>query len=167
MKTSARAALGGLAGLIATAAMDYAGTLIWERWTSPNARAIERGVEPKFPLEVLGERIADTLDLHPYEKAGENISSALHWGIGFFCGALHGVIVRRATVQTAIVAQSIAMGMLAIDEFGFSAAGLCPPPSAFPRETHVRAFVSHVTYGLTLALAYGTLHGLASPRRSA
>lgn len=167
MKTTTRAALGGFAGLIATAAMDYAGTLIWERWTSPNARAIERGIEPKFPLDVLGERIADELDLHPYEKAGEKISSALHWGIGFFCGALHGLIARRPNVKSAIVAQSVAMGMLATDEFGFSAAGLCPPPSAFPRETHVRAFLSHVTYGLTLALAYGTLHEIASSRRSA
>lgn len=166
MKLLMRASLGGMAGLVATFAMDFAGTIIWERWTPQHARDREREVEPKFPLAVLGERIAEKLDRHPIEKTGEAISSALHWGIGFVCGALHGLIEQRVSAQRNMLGQPIAMAMLTLDEFGFPAAGLCPPPSAFPRETHIRAAVSHVVYGLTLACVYGALRGLAESQMS-
>jgi nitrite reductase/ring-hydroxylating ferredoxin subunit/uncharacterized membrane protein len=155
---AARAITGALSGVAATIAMDKVGTIFWERAMNPAAQAEERRVEPKFPLTVLGERIAGRLNLTPSDKWGSLISSALHWGIGIACGALHGLLEEPLPVERA-GAQPVALGMLAVDEFGFSAAGLAPWPKDFPWQTHARATLAHVTYGLTLAAVYEALKG--------
>lgn len=153
MRLPARVVAGAVAGLVATYLMDGLGTLIWEH-TSENARKRERLVEPKFPLIILGERIAAHLDWKPVEINGDKIGTVLHWGIGLACGALHGLVEPVFAPQRKLLGQPIAMGMLAVDEFGLPAAGLCPHPSAFPYETHVRAFFAHACYGVSLAVIY-------------
>jgi hypothetical protein len=143
---------GGLAGIAATHLMDGIGEIFYRRWMSESDRNQERAVEPKFPLVVLGERIAATAGAT--SESGEKIASVLHWAIGFVCGALYAAVDMRAPLRGALAAQPIAMGMLAIDEFGFYATGLAAPPGAFPNSTHVRAFLAHVTYGASLAVIY-------------
>lgn len=146
--------LGAISGAVATAAMDAVGTIIWERFTSESAKAKEREVEPKFPLAVLAERIARRLQLDPIDKSSELISNLLHWSIGIVCGALHGALEEPVPAERIAFAQPIALGMLTVDEFGFTAAGLAPEPRAFPWETHARATVSHMAYGVSLAIVY-------------
>jgi hypothetical protein len=150
----ARVLSGAIAGVGATVIMDAVGTLFWERAMSEADRKKEREIESKFPLTVLGERIASRLALEPVQEVGEQLSTLMHWSIGAGCGALHGLVERRVPMQRAWLGQPIAMSMLAVDEFGFPAANLCPPPGAFPYQTHARAFVAHVAYGVALALIY-------------
>jgi uncharacterized membrane protein YagU involved in acid resistance len=164
MQLAARVLVGAVAGLAATAFMDGVGTIIWEHM-SETARKREREVEPKFPLTVLGERIAGRFNWEPIERNGERVSTVLHWGIGLVCGALHGLIERVFPPQQKLLGQPIAMGMLAVDEFGLSAVGLCPQPSEFPYETHVRAVVAHVSYGLSLAVTYEAIRALVSSEK--
>jgi len=137
--------------------MDGIGQLFYDRVMSETDRKREREVEPKFPLMVLGDRIAASLGM---EEAGERIGTGLHWTVGAVCGALHGVIAPRIALERRLFAQPVAMGMLAFDEFAFSAMGLAPPPRAFPTSTHVRATVAHVTYGISLAILYEGLSSL-------
>ena len=158
LRPAARAVTGAVSGLAATVVMDKAGTIFWERAMNAAAQAEERRVEPKFPLTVLGERIAKALKLAPHEKWGSAFSTGMHWGIGLACGALHGLLEEPVRIERA-GAQLVAMGMLAVDEFGFPAAGLAPWPKAFPWQTHARASVAHVTYGVTLAAVYEALKG--------
>lgn len=153
--------LGGLAGLAATHLMDGVGGLFYNRWMTESDRQKEREVEPKFPLDVLGERIAESMGAAG--NAGKTIGTALHWGVGVICGALYAGIEPQIPLPGALRAQPIALGMLAFDEFGFQAAGLAPPPNAFPNSTHVRAFVAHVTYGASLAVIYQGMKSFAQP----
>ena len=160
MKAMKRIILGTLSGVVATVIMDAAGQLIWER-TAERARQREREVEPKFPLEVLAEQIANSL-LIP--DAARNLGATMHWGIGAVCGALHGLLEAPLRAERDAFGQPIAMGMLAIDEFGFAAAGLCPWPNAFPWQTHARATASHVVYGAAVAILYEGLKAYAHNR---
>lgn len=155
---AARAVTGAVSGFAATLVMDKVGTIFWERAMPPETQAEERRVEPKFPLTVLGERIAERFGLSPSDRWGASISDAMHWGIGIACGALHGLLEERLPIERA-GAQPVALGMLAVDEFGFSAAGLAPWPAAFPWQTHARATLAHVTYGASLAAVYAILKG--------
>jgi hypothetical protein len=143
---------GGVAGIAATHLMDGIGEVLYRRWMTESDRNKERAVEPKFPLVVLGERIAAAAGAT--SETGEKIGSALHWAIGFVCGAFYALVDARTPLPGILAGQPIAMGMLAIDEFGFYAAGLAPPPRAFPYSTHVRAFLAHATYGASLAAIY-------------
>ncbi|PZR57021.1 MAG: hypothetical protein DLM50_06790 [Candidatus Meridianibacter frigidus] len=149
-----RIASGAVAGFVATVLMDAAGTLFWERAMSPSVQKREREVEPRFPLNVLGERIAQQLGFQSVEATGEQISTILHWGIGLGCGALHGAIAESVRIERQMLGLPIAAGMLAADEFGFPAGGLCPWPAAFPWQTHARAAFAHAVYGITMALFY-------------
>jgi hypothetical protein len=137
--------------------MDGVGQLFYDRVMSETDRKREREVEPEFPLMVLGGRIASSLGM---EHAGERVGSALHWTVGAVCGAIHGVIAPRIALERKLFAQPVAMGMLAFDEFAFSAMGLAPPARAFPVSTHIRATIAHVTYGISLAILYEGLSSL-------
>lgn len=147
---------GSLAGLAATHLMDGVGTILYTHWMDNQARDRERTIEPKFPLTVLGERIASAFNAQPVEQNGEHIGSIMHWGIGLFCGALYGLLEPAFGEQQSPFGKPIAtaLAMLSVDEFGFSAAGLCPPPLAFPYQTHVRALIAHLIYGVSLTLLY-------------
>ena len=131
--------------------MDGIGELFYNRAMSEADRKRERAVEPKFPLMVLGDRIAGALGI---ADAGERIGTALHWSVGAVCGAIHGFVAQRIPLERTLFAQPVAMGMLAFDEFAFAAFGLAPPPEAFPKSTHARAAVAHITYGFSLAVIY-------------
>jgi nitrite reductase/ring-hydroxylating ferredoxin subunit/uncharacterized membrane protein len=155
--TFRRAATGAVSGVAATAAMDAVGTVFWERAMDDTSKDRERAVEPKFPLEVLAGRISQRLGLAPDGNASRVIGSALHWSIGAACGALHGMLEERMPAERRMLAQPVAIGMLAVDEFGFSAAGLAPWPKAFPWQTHARAAIAHVTYGIALSAVYESL----------
>lgn len=149
-----RIASGAAAGLVATVLMDAAGTLFWERAMSPSVQKREREVEPRFPLAVLGERIARRIGAQSIEQTGEQISTAMHWAIGLACGALHGLISETLPLEKRALGTPVAAGMLAVDEFGFPAAGLCPWPPSFPWQTHARATFAHLVYGTTMAIFY-------------
>jgi len=154
MPAAVRMASGAVAGTIATVLMDATGTLFWERAMSSKTQKREREVEPRFPLTVLGERIAHQLPVQSAQNSGERISTAIHWGIGVGCGALHGLIEEFLPFERRAFALPIAAGMLSMDEFGFPAAGLCPWPPAFPWQTHARATIAHLVYGFATALFY-------------
>lgn len=121
---------------------------------TPRVQKREREVEPRFPLNVLGERIAHRLGVEPVEQTGGRITTAMHWGIGIGCGALHGLMETVVPLERRLAGLPIAAGMLCADEFGFPAGGLCPWPAAFPWQTHARAAFAHLVYGVAMALCY-------------
>ena len=157
---------GALAGVIATVLMDAAGTLFWQRAMNSKTQKREREVEPRFPLAVLGERIARTLPVKSVEKTAGRLTTLMHWGIGIACGALHGLIEEAVPLERRALALPISAGMLGVDEFAFPAAGLCPWPPAFPWQTHARATFAHAIYGISVALTYeGMKSYLVAERR--
>lgn len=123
----------------------------------------EREVEPRFPLTVLGERIAQRIGIDSVEHTGEQISTALHWGIGLACGALHGLAEETLPFERRMLGTPMAAGMLALDEFGFPAADLSPWPPSFPWQTHARAAFAHLAYGLAMALFYEGMTSYLEP----
>ena len=158
---AARALAGAVAGVAATYLMDGVGTLLYEKWMSEAARRREREVEPEFPLTVLARRLLSKINGGASETQVALLSNAFHWGVGAFCGAVYGILEPLAPIERRLLGQPIAATMLTVDEFVFSALGLCPPPSTFPYETHVRGVVAHMAYGLSLAVAYEGIKHLA------
>lgn len=130
---------------------------------SPAVQKREREVEPRFPVAVLGERIARSLPVESVEQTGQRAATAIHYGIGIVCGALHGLLDGRFPLERRWAGIPVAAGMLGADEFGFPAAGLSPWPPAFPWQTHARATFAHAVYGVATAVCYEGLMAHLAP----
>ena len=81
----------------------------------------------------------------------EPTGRAVHYGFGTFLGAIYGVAVelRPATSAGFGTAYSAAVSLVA-DETALPALGFSPPASEVAAPTHLRGFVSHLVFGVSL-----------------
>jgi hypothetical protein len=84
----------------------------------------------------------------------EPTATAVHYGFGMFLGALYGaaVEVRPATSSGFGTVYGAAVSLVA-DEAAMPAFGFTPPALEVPASTHLRGFVSHLVFGLSLEAA--------------
>jgi hypothetical protein len=91
----------------------------------------------------VGEPVAD--------RYREPAGTAVHYGFGAFLGALYGVGVelRPATSAGFGSAYGAAVSLVA-DEMAMPAFGFSPPAPEVAASTHLRGFVSHLVFGVSL-----------------
>ena len=77
--------------------------------------------------------------------------TAVHYSFGAFLGAVYGVAVELRPVISAGfgTAYGAAVSLVA-DEIAMPALGFTPPASKVTAMTHLRGFVSHLVFGVTL-----------------
>lgn len=88
------------------------------------------------------------------DRYREPTGTAVHFGFGAFLGAVYGaaVEVRPATSAGFGAAYGAAVSLVA-DEMAMPALGLTPPAPEVAASTHLRGFVSHLIFGLSLEAA--------------
>ena len=81
----------------------------------------------------------------------EPTGTAVHYGFGAFLGGIYGVAVelRPATNAGFGTAYGAAVSLVA-DEIAMPALGFTRPASEVAAATHIRGFVSHLVFGVTL-----------------
>jgi putative membrane protein len=139
------AMLGAAAGLAASWAMsEFHGA--WKAASSED----QDGDEPNtvkaadaVAEATVGEPVPDTYR----EPAG----TAVHYGFGALLGAVYGAAVelRPATSAGFGTVYGAAVSLFA-DELAMPALGFAPPAPDVPASTHLRGFVSHLIFGLSL-----------------
>jgi putative membrane protein len=81
----------------------------------------------------------------------EPTGTAVHYGFGAFLGALYGAVVelRPATSAGFGTAYGVAVSLVA-DEIAMPVLGFSPPATEVAAPTHLRGFVSHLAFGVSL-----------------
>jgi uncharacterized membrane protein YagU involved in acid resistance len=91
----------------------------------------------------LGEPVPD--------RYREPSGTAVHYGFGAFLGAIYGAAVElRPATRTGLGTVYGAAVSLVADEIAMPALGFSPPASKVAASTHLRGFVSHLVFGVSL-----------------
>ena len=85
------------------------------------------------------------------DRYREPTGTAVHYGFGACLGAIYGAAVelRPATSAGLGTAYGAAVSLVA-DEMAMPALGFTPPASEVAASTHLRGFVSHLVFGVSL-----------------
>jgi hypothetical protein len=85
------------------------------------------------------------------DKYREPAGTAVHYGFGTFLGVVYGAAVelRPATSAGFGTAYGAAVSLLA-DEMAMPTLGFSPPAPEVAASTHLRGFVSHLVFGVSL-----------------
>ncbi len=140
------------AGYVATKAMEQVSMKTYELEPEED-RKREDAVRPGPPFRLAAEKLSQrVLGIESNEDRASTAGMALH-----YLGGLSWVpvyMVLRRTRGWNPVAAGLATGAsqsLILDEMITPAIGASAPNTAYPLSTHVRGFVSHLVYGLTIA----------------
>ncbi|WP_435015350.1 DUF1440 domain-containing protein [Tundrisphaera sp. TA3] len=160
----ADALFGAIAGTVATLAMNQVTSRLYEA-ESPKARRREdRARGGLTALEIAAGRVADAVGADLSAKQQATAGEALHWALGIGAGALYGVL--RPRVPASRIGRGLAFGTafwVLADEIAVPAAGLTPGPAAFPWQTHARALLGHLAFGLAADAALSAVGALRKP----
>ncbi len=146
---------GALGGLAAAYAMNQFQTL-WTKaakeWPNPQTGEAQPESEDATVKTANGiSRYVFNRELSDAEKKWAG--PAVHYVFGTLTGAAYGVLAE--TVQEASIGAGTVFGSavwLAADEIGVPAFGLAQSSSKTPLASHVKAFASHLVYGVTTEL---------------
>ncbi len=139
------AMLGAAAGLAASWVMsEFHGA-----WKASSGE-VEDGEEPNTVKAA--DAVAEATVGEPVpNRYREPTGTAVHYAFGAFLGAIYGAAVelRPATKAGLGTAYGAAVSLVA-DEMAMPALGFSPPAPDVPASTHLRGFVSHLVFGVSL-----------------
>jgi uncharacterized membrane protein YagU involved in acid resistance len=146
--------VGLAAGLVATRVNDQAQRVLY-RWTPAAHKAREPDSEPTSL--VAARRTAATMGLP--RKRVITLKNLLHYGLGAGWGGIYALL-RRNSHLTPLGAGTAAGASLSliVDETICPAMGFSAPNSRYPVSSHLRGFVTHLIYGLALAVSAEVMH---------
>lgn len=153
-----------VAGYLATKAMEPVSRKLYEL-ESESARRQEDAARPGPPYEIAARKIFGALGVELTGPALHRASMAMHYGLALSWSPLY-VLLRRKASMTPIGAglgTGAAMSLIADEAMtpllGFSAAN-----REYPLVTHLRGFVAHLAFGLTIAGTTEAAWGLRGRR---
>jgi putative membrane protein len=138
-------AAGITAGLVASAAMaafqSRASTLLPDDGNAEDPATVQAA-------DKVSEAILDAPVPEPYR---EDAGQAVHYITGAVLGGIYGLITEYRPEASAGFGSAYGIVTSALlDEAAVPAAGLAPPPSETPVETHAYGAASHLVYGVVL-----------------
>jgi len=154
------------ASYLATKAMELVSSRLYEREPAAD-RAREDAARPGPPYRIAAEKVAGLLGLTLSEPATERAALGFHYGLAASWAPLYPLLRRRAHLGPlgAGLATGASMSLL-VDEGLTPLLGFSAPNRAYPLATHVRGFLAHLAFGLTLAGATETGWALLRQRPS-
>jgi hypothetical protein len=87
-------ALGGLAGVVGTIAMEPVTTFLYQHEDEAHKKR-EEELRKESSLEVLAARLIELIGAEPSEQRKQQLATALHWIYGMGWGALYALLRRR------------------------------------------------------------------------
>jgi hypothetical protein len=145
------AMLGVGAGYLASKLMDRVTTAYQER-QSEGSRQREKELQEEPAYEKAAERLAQLRGENLDQERAQQLGLRLHRGLSLSGGVIAGLLTARGMNP---LGAGVLTGLglwLFVDEGANALFGLTPPPTAYPRETHVRGLVGHLAYGGTLGV---------------
>ena len=145
------AALSAAAGYLATKAMEPVSIKLYDLEPAP-ARAREDAARPGMPPRVAADKITQAVGLHLTDAQLDRLSLVLHYGLAIQWAPLYALLRRRTHLNpiTAGLASGAAMSIIA-DELMTPAFGFSAPNLDYPLLTHLRGFIAHLVFGLSVA----------------
>lgn len=150
------------AGLIG----GYVGTRVMEpvamklyAMESESARQQEERVSLGVPYDIAARKTTELLGLRLDDQQLKTVGKLFfHYGLGASWGALTALFQRGTGINPLLAgAVSGTVMWIVVDEGMTPAFGFSAPDSAYPPVTHLRAFVSHLVFGVTAAMTASTL----------
>ena len=150
-------ALGTGAAYAATKVMDRVTTAFLEQ-QSEASKQREQELQEEPAYAKAAEKLAEVRGRKLDTQDARQIGGWLHLGLGLSGGLVAGFLSARGMNPFgAGIVTGLGMWIL-VDEGANAVFGLTPPAPAYPRETHIRGLLGHLTYGAVL----GALLGLAN-----
>jgi hypothetical protein len=147
------------AGYLASRLMDKVTTAYQERQSGASRRR-EKELQEEPAYVKAAERLAEIGGQNLDQERAERLGLRLHRGLGMSGGVIAGLMVARGMNP---LGAGILTGFglwLLVDEGANALFGLTPPPTAYPRETHVRGLLGHLTYGGALGALLAVANAL-------
>jgi len=94
-------------------------------------------------------------ELTPQEK--QWAGPAVHYAFGALMGAVYGLVALRIPAGSASAAAYGSAVWLGADEVAVPAVGLAQSPTQVPLSSHIKAFASHIVYGVITDVARGLI----------
>ena len=150
------------AGYLASRLMDKVTTAYQER-QSGDSRRREKELQEVPAYVKAAERLAEIGGQNLDQERAERLGLRLHRGLGLSGGVIAGLLVARGMNPWAPGSTGFGLWLL-VDEGANALFGLTPPPTAYPRETHVRGLLGHLTYGGALGALLAVANALLQRR---
>lgn len=146
--------LGIGAGYLASKLMDRVTTAYQERQSEASKQQEEQLQQVPAYVKA-AEKLAAVRDKDLDQERAEQLGLRLHRGLGLSGGATAGLLVSRG-MNPLVAGILTGLGLwLVVDEGANALLGFTPPPTAYPRQTHVRGLAGHLAYGGTLGVLLG------------
>jgi uncharacterized membrane protein YagU involved in acid resistance len=153
--------VGLVAGLLATRVNDVAQRLLYRLTPASERRREPTAVEPT--ALVAARRTADLLDLPADRRRLLRLKQLIHYGLGAGWGTVYALVRRSSRLRPAGAGVLSGAGLsLLVDEALCPALGLSAPARCYPASSHLRGFLTHLVYGLSLAASAELLHRMAA-----
>jgi hypothetical protein len=139
--------VGATAGFVAGQVMDKATTWFYER-QSDASKQREDELLPEGAPVASARKLAALVGAEPTDDQTGELAVYLHRSLGQLYGVTAAALTRRGVSPVSAGLAVGVGGFLLVDEL---ANGLffTPPPQAYPRESHLRGLVGHLTFGAT------------------
>ena len=116
-------------------------------------------MRPGPPYEIAARKTAALLGLQLTDKQVEQAGLVFHYGLGMSWGLVYPPLRRLTPLPPAVAGLVTGASLsLLIDEGLTPLLGFSAPNRAYPLVTHLRGFVAHLVYGLSVA---GVAEGIA------
>lgn len=163
--------MSAVAGYTATKAMELVSAALYGREPERDQRR-EDAARPGPPYQIAAEKIAALVGVTLTGGALARASLAMHYGLALSWSPLYLPLRRNTPLAplTAGLATGAAMSLLA-DEAMTPLLGFSAPNRAYPLTTHLRGFVAHLVFGVSVAGVTESLVGgtgpapMSTPRR--
>jgi hypothetical protein len=142
-----------VSGYVGVRVMDPVATAVYNL-ASEADKEQEKQASPGVAYEVAARDLAARAGLHITDSEAAAAAQAFHIGLGIQEGQFY-VALRRRTglgMLSAALLSGLAL-FIGVDEALTPAMGWSAPASAYPRSTHVRGLVAHITLGLATAIS--------------
>lgn len=138
------------AAYMGTGVMEQFNAIAYNKLESEEDRKQEEAVRPGPPPWVAAEKISGWLGVDLNEDQLNQAGYALHYLLPTSWVPLYMALRRRTSMRPfpAGLAMGAAMSLIA-DEGMTPLLGFSAPNRAYPRSTHIRAFVAHLVFGVS------------------
>jgi hypothetical protein len=146
-------AIAWLSGYIGVRVMDPVASAVYNL-SSEADKEQEKQASPGVAYEVAARDLAARAGLHITDAEATAAAQAFHIGLGIQEGQIYVALRRRTGLGmfSAALLSGLAL-FVGVDEVLTPRLGWSAPASAYPRSTHVRGLIAHVTLGLATAIS--------------
>jgi uncharacterized membrane protein YagU involved in acid resistance len=151
--------VGMISGYVGTKVMEPVSMKLYE-WEPEAERQQEDRVRPGPPFDIAARKITTLMGLHLSDAQVQTVGTfVFHYGLGMSWGVVYTLLRRRTSLNPLVagVLDGASLSLL-VDEGLAPLLGFTAPDRAYPLITHLRGFVAHLVYGLSVA---GAAEGIA------